>query len=501
MITLTELNALPAPEFAACLGAIFEHSPWVAERAAAGRPFASRRHLLEAMCAAVDAASPAEQLMLIRAHPRLRRSAPAREELTAASSREQRGAGLDACTPAEATRLDELNEAYVAKFAMPFILAVRGHTPQSIIAAFERRLNDSQAGEQRTALREIGMIAGYRLADTVAETQANYADLSKRYVNVADQRLGAVALSATDEFFAPVARMLAAAEPEWRAGVYDEHGKWMDGWETRRRRTGGNDHCILRLAGPCTLTLLDLDTRYFTGNYPPFASLEAARVAGDPDEQTPWTEILPRSPLEGNQHNFFALPPAGVWTHLKLNIYPDGGIARLRAYGTLQPDWKRSNAGGPVDLVSALNGGRALACNDEHYGAMGNLLLPGRGASMADGWETRRRREPGFDWVILALGSIGRIQCVEIDTAHFKGNYPHQVSIHAARVRDTEDLYAQSLHWPVLLEPELLGADRVVQFREQLHDLGCVSHVRVNIHPDGGLSRVRLLGLPERGGT
>jgi len=496
MITLAELNALPEPEFVAQLGGIFEHSPWVAERAAAARPFASRELLLAAMCAVVDAATPTEQLALIRAHPRLRRTARARAELTPASSREQRGAGLDVCTPEEAARLDALNEAYAAKFAMPFILAVRGHTPQSIIAVCERRLNGDAASEQRAALREIGLIAGYRLADAVVD----HADLIKRHVNVADQRLGAVALSVSDEFFAPVARMLSVSEPEWRAGVYDEHGKWMDGWETRRRRTGGHDHCILRLAGPSTLALVDLDTRYFTGNYPPFASLQAARIAGSPDEQTIWTELLPRSPLAGDQHNFFELPTAGVWTHLKLNIYPDGGIARFRAYGTLQPDWSRSIE--TVDLVAALNGGRALACSDEHYGAMGNLLLPGRGVSMGDGWETRRRRGPGFDWVILQLGTVGRIECAEIDTAHFKGNFPHQVSMHAALVREpASDLYAESLQWPVLLEPELMSADSVVRFRSQLQELGPVSHVRVNMHPDGGLSRVRLFGRPERGGT
>jgi allantoicase len=332
-------------------------------------------------------------------------------------------------------------------------------------------------------------------------TAGPFDELIKRHVNVADARLGAMALSVSDEFFAPAARMLSASEPEWRAGVYDDHGKWMDGWETRRRRTGGHDHCILRLAAPSTLALVDLDTRYFTGNYPPFASLEAARLAGSPDEQTTWTELLPRSPLAGDRHNFFELPATQAWTHLKLNIYPDGGIARLRVYGTLQPDWTRSAEA--VDLAAALNGGRALACSDEHYGAMGNLLLPGRGASMGDGWETRRRRGPGFDWVILALGTIGRIQCAEFDTAHFKGNYPHQVSMHAALVRSAADadLYGQSLRWPVLLEPELLSADSIVRFRAQLHELGPVSHVRVNMHPDGGLSRVRLFGFPERGGV
>jgi allantoicase len=331
---------------------------------------------------------------------------------------------------------------------------------------------------------------------------SRYADLIRRLVNVADDRLGAVALSATDEFFAPAARMLQASEPEWRAGVYDAHGKWMDGWETRRRRDQGYDHCVVRLAGPCALALLEINTRYFTGNYPPFASVQAARVATEPDAATQWTDLLPSSPLKGDARNFFELQSMGTWTHLKLNLHPDGGVARLRAYGTLQRDWSGAMGEETVDLAAALNGGRAMACSDEHYGAMGNLLLPGRGASMADGWETRRRREPGFDWVIVRLGTTGRIRYVEIDTAHFKGNYPHQISMHAANLRQSADgdLTSQCLYWPVLLEPERLEADSVVQFRSQVRDLGCVSHVRVNMHPDGGLSRVRLFGQPEHGG-
>ena len=330
---------------------------------------------------------------------------------------------------------------------------------------------------------------------------SRYADLIRRHVNVADERLGAVALFATDEFFAPAARMLSPSEPEWRAGVYDAHGKWMDGWETRRRRDQGHDHCIVRLAGPCTLALLELDTRYFTGNYPRAASVQASCEAAAPDEHTQWTELLPTSPLEGDQRNFFEVQSTSVWTHLKLNLFPDGGIARLRAYGTLQRDWTRAKDQESVDLAAALNGGRALACSDEHYGSMGNLILPGRGSSMADGWETRRRREPGYDWVILRLGTSGRIQCVEVDTAHFKGNYPHQISIHAVHVPESADgdLTSQCLYWPVLLEPEFLKADSVVQFRTQLRDLGSVSHARVNIHPDGGLRRIKLIGLPGRG--
>jgi allantoicase len=328
-----------------------------------------------------------------------------------------------------------------------------------------------------------------------------YSDLIRRHINVADERLRAAVLFATDEFFAPAMRMLSPSEPEWRAGVYDAHGKWMDGWETRRRRDHGYDHCIVRLAGPCTLALLEIDTRHFTGNYPPFASVQAASVTTEPDAQTGWTELLPSSQLMGDQRNFFEVQSTSTWTHLKLNLYPDGGIARLRVYGTLQRDWTQVAEDEVTDLAAALNGGRALACSDEHYGSMGNLLLPGRGTSMADGWETRRRRGPGFDWAIVRLGCSGRVHSVEVDTAYFKGNYPHQISINAAKVREPldGDLTGQCLDWPVLLEPELLQADSVVQFRAQVRDLGCVSHVRVNMHPDGGLSRVRLFGLPERG--
>ena len=336
------------------------------------------------------------------------------------------------------------------------------------------------------------------------------AALAAQLTNLADERLGAAGLFATDEFFAPLARMLNPAEPEWRAGVYDAHGKWMDGWETRRRRGPGHDYCIVRLAAPCTLGVLDIDTRFFTGNYPPHAAVQACRSKVTPDEHTPWTELLPVSPLGGDRHNFFALSSQEVWTHLKLDIFPDGGVARLRAFGTVH--WDRTGAngvvaegaigdgakdgGGLIDLAAALNGGRALACSDEQYGAMRNLLLPGRGESMGDGWETRRRREPGFDWVILQLGAVGRIECVEIDTAHFKGNFPHQVSIHGALVGDAGSaaLTSQCLYWPALLEPQLLRGDAVQRFSAELRDLGRISHVRVNVHPDGGISRVRLFG-------
>jgi allantoicase len=330
------------------------------------------------------------------------------------------------------------------------------------------------------------------------------AELVASNINMADQRLGAAALFATDEFFAPMVRMLNPSAPEWRAGVYDAHGKWMDGWETRRRRDQGHDYCIVQLAAPCALAMLEIDTQYFTGNYPPYASVQACCMSGSPNNaakwtELQWTELLPYSPLKGNQSNSFELEPGNIWTHLKLNIFPDGGVARFRAYGAVHREWSYSAGAASIDLAAALNGGRALVCSDEHYGSMRNLLLPGRGASMADGWETRRRREPGYDWVVLRLGQPGRVEYVEIDTAHFKGNFPHQVSINAALLRDAPDadLTSQCLYWPLLLEPQLLQADHVVRFGVELRDLGVISHLRVNMHPDGGLSRVRVFGRPE----
>ncbi|MGH8289934.1 MAG: allantoicase [Steroidobacteraceae bacterium] len=325
-------------------------------------------------------------------------------------------------------------------------------------------------------------------------------ELRRRFINVADERLGAIALFATDDFFAPKERMLKPTEPEWRAGVYDDHGKWMDGWESRRRRDQAHDYCIIKLAAPFKLAAFDIDTRHFTGNYPPFASVQACCTEQTPDANADWTVLLPQTALAGNEQNVFPLSSEGVWTHLKLNIFPDGGVARFRAYGRIQFDWATHAPGsGPIDLVAALHGGRALACSDEHYGSMHNVLLPGRGASMADGWETRRRREPGFDWVILKLGHRGRVSSVDIDTAHFKGNFPHQLSVQGALLQGEWDdcVVSQSMYWNSLLEPQFLKPDSAHRFQSALRDLGPVSHVRVNIHPDGGLSRIRVFGQPD----
>ena len=318
-----------------------------------------------------------------------------------------------------------------------------------------------------------------------------------QWVQLEQPRLGSRVVFATDDFFAAKERLIQPSEPVFIPDKYDDHGKWMDGWESRRKRTPGHDHCIIRLGIPGVLHGIDIDTRHFTGNYPPEASLEACRSDEDePGEDAGWTELLARAPIGGDAHHFFEINDDSAWTHLKLHIYPDGGVARLRVYGEVRPD--RADAGDEevLDLVALENGGRALCCNDEHFGSMHNLNVPGRGVNMGDGWETARRRVPGNDWVILALGHPGVIERVEIDTAHFKGNYPDRAAIHAALVDhdDLQDIATASQSWQVLLPESKLKMDQQHFFEQELAAVGPVSHVRLSIFPDGGVSRLRLFG-------
>ena len=284
----------------------------------------------------------------------------------------------------------------------------------------------------------------------------NAPDFTRRYVNLADPRLGALALEASDEFFAPKERMLSPEPAVFIPGKYDDNGKWMDGWESRRKRTAGYDWCIVKLARAGVIKGFDIDTSHFTGNYPPAASIDAAFVAGgDPDASTQWTEIVPSMALQGNSHHYVeATAAAGAaYTHLRVNIYPDGGIARLRVYGQPQVDWQGASRTELFDLAAMENGGYVVAANNQHFGLASTLLMPGRGVNMGDGWETRRRREPGNDWAIIALAQPGVIRKIEVDTAHFKGNYPDRCSFQAARVTGGTDssLVTQAMFWPVLL--------------------------------------------------
>ena len=311
------------------------------------------------------------------------------------------------------------------------------------------------------------------------------------WIRLEQPRLGTRVTYANDEFFAAKERLIQHADPVFIADKYDDHGKWMDGWESRRRRTPGHDFCIIRLGVPGVIHGFDIDTSYFTGNFPPQASIDAC-VSDDDVPESGWTGILPRTSLDGDRHHFFDVDDGNTWSHLRLNIYPDGGIARLRVYGEVRAELEAG--GGVVDLFALKNGGRALAASDEHYGSMHNLNLPGRGVNMGDGWETARRRGAGNDWVIAALGKPGVIERVEVDTAHFKGNYPDRVSVEAALFGSHDEARAESECWQTLLPESKLSMDKQHYFEAELADLGPVSHVRMSIYPDGGVSRLRVFG-------
>jgi allantoicase len=316
-------------------------------------------------------------------------------------------------------------------------------------------------------------------------------------VNLADSRLGARAIDVSDEFFAPAERMLSPAPAQFLPGKYDDHGKWMDGWETRRMRGEGYDRCVVRLGLPGVIRGVDVDTSHFTGNYPPAISLDACRSEDDPARDAQWKELLASTGLAGNAHHVLPVSDDRVWTHVRLNIYPDGGIARLRVYGEVRRDLAARDRATSIDLLAVTNGGRLAACSDQHYGTPLNIAFPGVGANMGEGWETHRRREPGNEWAIFALGHSGEIKRVEVDTTHFKGNYPDRCSLQAAMVRGGTDqsIVTQSMFWRVLLPEQKLQADRLQAFERELAGLGPVSHVRFNVIPDGGVNRLRLFGI------
>ncbi|KQT85195.1 allantoicase [Aurantimonas sp. Leaf443] len=321
------------------------------------------------------------------------------------------------------------------------------------------------------------------------------ADLLKRFVDLAHPRLGTQVTFATDDFFADKARMIAPEAPVFYPDRFDDHGKWMDGWESRRKRVPGHDHAVIRLGQRGTIDTIDVDTAFFTGNFPPEAEIEAADTAGEPGEGD-WRTIVARSPLKGDSHNLFQAAESGPFRWLRLHIHPDGGVARLRVYGTIAKDWSTVGADEEVDLAAQVNGGTALAWNDAHYGHPANMLAPGRAPVMADGWETARRRRPGNDWSVIRLGTAGTIEHLRIDTRHFKGNFPDRFTLRAARLDADpapEAIEAQSLAWPILVPETKLSADAELDIAK-VEPLGPVTHVRLDIFPDGGVSRLRLYG-------
>jgi allantoicase len=321
-------------------------------------------------------------------------------------------------------------------------------------------------------------------------------------VDLASERVGSVAMAASDEFFAPKENLLKATPPVFREGDYTERGKWMDGWETRRRREPGYDWCLIRLGLPGLVHGVIVDTTHFRGNYPESCSIEACDIVGHADvpalQGAQWREILPKSALSGHAENRFAMSGTPRATHIRLNIFPDGGVARLRVYGMVDPDWAVLARQGDVDLAAIENGGLVVAASDMFFGSRHNLVMPGRATHMGDGWETRRRRAPGHEWVVVRLALAGVLRRAHIDTTHFKGNAPGACSLEGCRAKAAAlDLAVPEGTWQALLPRTPLLPHTVHRFEDEVQALGPVTHVRLNIFPDGGVSRLRLFGRPD----
>ncbi len=321
-------------------------------------------------------------------------------------------------------------------------------------------------------------------------------------IDLASDQLRGYVLAANDEFFAPRENLNRAEEPLCCPDEFGRRGKRMDGWETRRRGgQEGNDWAVIRLGVPGTITELVIDTSHFTGNYPPEASVDGcvAPVNALPDSLEGWVEILPRSALRGDAKNRFPIECARRFTHLKLNIFPDGGVARFRAIGFPIPHWTAPGRPIPpwMDLASLLNGGHVHSCSDMHFGDRQNLIEPGLSARAGNGWETRRRREKGNEWAIIELLGPGRIEAVTLDTAGFQGNCPDRAMLEASTARDPEDT-----DWFELLPTQTMVAHTEHYFVDEVQPNDGVRWVRLNIFPDGGVARLRLWGsLTQEGVT
>jgi allantoicase len=313
-------------------------------------------------------------------------------------------------------------------------------------------------------------------------------------VDLAAEALGGTVIATNDEFFAPKEALLKPTAAEWREGVYTERGKWMDGWETRRRRDPGHDWAIVHLGAPGIVRGVVIDTSFFRGNYPESASLEACDVDGTPPPEelanAAWRTILPQSPLAGDTQNQFAIAAAARATHVRLNIFPDGGVARLRVYGEVDSEHLTPDT--LVDLAAIENGGYSVVCSDMFFGHRQNLIMPGRSTHMGNGWETQRRRGPGHDWTIIRLAQSATVETVELDTDHYKGNAPGACMLEYTNAPGATADELTAAQWKQLVPRQTLQPH--TRHRWPVSETATATHVRLNIYPDGGVARLRLLG-------
>jgi allantoicase len=314
-------------------------------------------------------------------------------------------------------------------------------------------------------------------------------------IDLAQPRLGTKVVFKTDDFFASANRIISPLDPVFKVGVFDKHGKWMDGWESRRKRTVGHDYIILKLGKPGSINKVDVDTSHFNGNQPAMISIEGANSNSSKINQFKWQPLLSKKKTKANNHHYFTVKSKNVFSHIKFNIFPDGGVARLRLYGSIAKSNKLKNK--IINIASLLDGAAVIACNNEHFGKAENILAPGKAKNMGDGWETRRRMEKGFDWLILNSLDGKEIDKIEISTHHFKGNFPSYCSLQAAylpKSKNSKKIVNSSTKWKYLLKDAKLSANKVHLFKNDLMKKDKINFIKINIFPDGGISRFRVYG-------
>lgn len=318
-----------------------------------------------------------------------------------------------------------------------------------------------------------------------------------QYTDVIGEKLGGSVLRFSDEWFAAAENLIKPKPPIREANKFTHAGAWYDGWETRRHNTEEADWVVFR-AGVSSAKIIgcEVDTAFFNGNHAPAISVEGVNVAqeGDlNDDSLVWEEVIEKTECGPSQRHFFVRSEItdNNYTHFRLRMYPDGGIARFRLYGTVVPILpKLENT--IVDTASVKNGGVAVRVSDQHFGSADNLLLPGRGHDMGDGWETKRSRTPGHvDWVAIKLGALTQIKNIVVDTAHFRGNFPQKVNIKAFNGSEAPEF--DSDKWTTLVGDSKIGPDKEHEY--DVNDDSTYSHVLLTIIPDGGVKRIRVNGV------
>jgi allantoicase len=355
--------------------------------------------------------------------------------------------------------------------------------------------------------RFTGAARPYDGGDPYADYRAPGPDavLFGRLPDLAGRRLGGGVIAANDEFFAERENLLRPEPAHFDPVTFGHKGKIMDGWETRRRRgasaasphPAGDDHdwALVRLGAPGVVGGVVVDTAHFRGNYPQEVSVEGVALPGDPTAEEllaadSWTDLVPRTPVGGHAANAFAVGVARRFTHLRLRQYPDGGVARLRVHGEVVPDPAWLAALGTFDLAALAHGGLAEDASDRFYSPPENSIMPGRSRAMDEGWETRRRRDTGHDWVRYRLAGRAVIRAVEIDTGCYKGNAPGWAAL---SLSDGDGDGDGDGGWREVLPRTRLQPDTVHRF--VLPDTAPpATHARLDVYPDGGVARLRLHG-------